>query len=182
MNKLREDVRAGVLGAAAGLFAISVALLIARIDAYYAYLSWLHETDYRVSWGRGVENLWWVPVGIWHLILSITASLLAHRYLTTRVRSPFLLWQVIGTASLLGWGLTLSLAVSMDCLMNGNLLSLDRLLTSSDVAIIAKYVSAAFACNVFYGSVMKASSGQYAAQFDELTGESSNVDRLLTTS
>ncbi len=181
MNKLKEDYRAGVLGAAAGLFAISVVLMIARIDAYYAYLSWLHETD-RETWGRGVENLWWVPVGIWHLILSVTASLLAHRHLTTRLRSPFLLWQVIGTASLLGWGVTLFLLVSMDCFMDGNLFPLNRLLNSHDVAIIIKYVSTAFACNVFYSSVMKASSGQYAAQFDELAGESSNVDRLLITS
>ena len=182
MNKLREDVRAGVLGAAGGLFAISVSLLIARIDSYYAYLSWLHETDYRQSWGRGVEDLWWVPLAIWHLILSVTASLLVHRHLKTRLRSPFLLWQVIGTASLLGWGLSVVLAVSMECLMNGNLSYLQLTLISDGTAEIAKYVSAAFACNVLYGSVMKASSTQYTAQFNELASDSPSVDHLLTTS
>src|SRR5690348_1684500 len=105
MSKLKEDIRAGVLGAAAGLFAVSVWLLIARVDAYYAYLSWLHDTNFQQSWGRGVEDLWWVPIGIWHMMLSVTASLLVHRHLRTRLRSPFLLWQVIGSASLLGWGL-----------------------------------------------------------------------------
>ena len=88
MNKLSEDIRVGMLGAAAGLFAISVALLIGRVDAYYAYLAWLDETHYN-AYGPGVEDLWWVPVGIWHLILSVTASLLAHRHLATRLRSPF---------------------------------------------------------------------------------------------
>ena len=141
-----------------------------------------HETDYRVSWGGGVEDLWWVPIGIWHLILSVTASLLAHRYLTTRLRSPFLLWQVIGTASLLGWGLTFLLIVSIDCLMTGNLYSVHPPITSNDIVNIAKYVSTGFACNVFYGSVMKASSRQYTPHFDELSSEPSSADHLLTTS
>src|SRR5215813_3334589 len=135
MNKLREDVRVGLLGAAAGLFSISVSLLIARIDAYYAYLSWLHEADY----DRGVENLWWVPIGIWHLILSITTSLLVHRYLTPWLKSPFLLWQVIGIASLLGWGLTVLLFVSMGCLMSGDLHALQQTINSGATATIAKY-------------------------------------------
>lgn len=178
MSKLKEDVRAGVLGAAAGLFAISVSLLIARVDAYYAYLSWLHETHFRESWGRGVEDLWWLPIGIWHLILSVAASLLVHRHLRTRVRSPFLLWQVIGAAGLLGWGLTVLLAVSMESLMDGNLNQLHQTLSATEIAPIAKYVSVAFACNVFYGSIIKASSRQYA----ELPSESPNVDHLLTTS
>lgn len=172
MNKLKEDVRAGVLGAAAGLFAISVSLLIARVDAYYAYLSWLNETHYRERYYEGVENLWWIPVGIWHLILSITASLLAHRYLTTRLRSPFLLWQVIGTASLLGWGLTFLLMLSIDCLMTGRLHPLQPIFVSNDAAMVAKYLATGFACNVVYASVMKASVSQYTAQLNELPGDS----------
>lgn len=167
MSKLKDDLRVGILGAAAGLFSISVPLMIARIDAYYAYLSWLHETSYG-TYDRGVESLWWVPVTIWHLILSITASLLAHRHLTTRVRSPFLVWQVVGIACLLGWGLTFVLLVSTECVMTGNLNTFQRTFNhSEEIAYIAKYVSVGFACNVFYGSVMKASSRQYTTQFDE---------------
>ena len=181
MSKLREDFRVGILGAAAGLFAISIALLIARIDAYYAYLAWLHETNYWGTNHEGVEDLWWIPVAIWHLMLSVTASLLAHRHLTTRLRSPFLLWQVIGFASLLGWSVTFLLIMSIDCLMSGNLHPVQTLFASDDIAVITKYVSSAFACNVFYGSMIQASSRQYTAQFDELT-DSSNVDHLLTTS
>ena len=176
MRKLKEDLRVGILGAAAGLFSLCVPLMIARIDAYYAYLSWLHETHYSDSYYRPVEDLSWIPFGIWHLILSVTAALLAHRHLTTRVKSTFLLWQVIGIASLVGWGLTVVLAVAIGCLMRGDLYPLEHTLNAGEAAAsIAKYVSVAFVCNVFYGSVMKASSLQYTTQFDELGGESSNV-------
>lgn len=160
MSKLKEDLRVGILGAAAGLFSISIVLLIARIDAYYTYLSWVEPTNYAM-YGERVERLWWVPPAFWHLILSVVASLLVHRYLTVFRRSPFLLWQVIGTTSLLGWGLTLVLVMSMEAVMNGNLNSLEYTLNSGAAGYIAKYVAAAFACNVFYGSVIQASSLQY---------------------
>lgn len=181
MNKLREDLRVGILGAAAGLFSVSVWLLVARIDAYYSYLSRLDESQID-AFHSGVENLWWVPVAIWHLILSITAALLAHRHLTTRLRSPFLLWQVIGGASLLGWGLTALLVVGMECLMSGSMYAPRHTFTLSEIADITKYISVGFACNVLYGSVMKASAIQYTARFNELSSESTNVDHLLTTS
>ena len=180
MSKLREDLRVGILGAAAGLFSISIVLLLARIDAYYAYMSWLEKADYHDSYYRPVENLWWVPVAIWHLILSITASLLAHRHLATRLRSPFLLWQVIGTASLLGWVLTVLLFVGMEGLMSGNMYAPRHTFNSGDIAEITKFISLGFACNVIYGSVMKASSRQYTA-FNELASDSSSVDHLLKT-
>ena len=182
MNKLKEDFRVGILGAAAGLFSISVSLLIARVDAYYAYMSWLERTNYQESYYGPVENLWWIPVAVWHLILSITASLMVHRHLATRLRSPFLLWQVIGTASLLGWGLTILLVVGMEGLMTGNLYAPRHTFTSGQIADIVKYVSAGFACNVFYGSLMKASSRQYIGQFDELACDSSSNDHLLSES
>lgn len=183
MNKLREDLRVGLLGAAAGLFSISIVLMIARVDAYYVYLSWLHESTAYGPYDRGVETLWWVPVAIWHLILSVTASLLVHRHLTPRLRSPFLLWQVIGTGSLLGWGLTVFLIIGMELLMSGgSMYALRHTFTPDDLADIVKYVSTGFACNVFYGSLMKASSRQYTAQFDELACGASNVDHLIITS
>jgi len=160
MSKLKEDLRVGILGAAAGLLSISVALLIARIDAYYSYLSWLKETDY--VYDREVESLWWIPFSFWHLLISVVASLLVHRYLTICRRSPFLLWQVIGITCLLGWVLTFFLTVSMESLMHGDLYSLQHPLNLLDVGYVAKYVAAVFACNVFYGSVMQASSLQYA--------------------
>lgn len=165
MNNLKEDLRVGVLGAAAGLFSISVVLLIARIDDYYTYLSWLDETDYAI-YNKGVERLWWLPAAFWHLVLSVVASLMVHRYLTNFRRSPFLLWQVVGVTSLLAWGLTFVLGMSMECVMNGNLNTLQHIANSDAPSYIVKYVAAAFACNVFYGSVMQASSQQYTEQFN----------------
>lgn len=164
MSKLSEDLSIGILGAAAGLFSSSVTLLIARIDAYYAYLSRIQEETYRCY--ETVEGLWWIPVSVWHIILSVVASLLVHRYLTIRPRSPFLLWQVVGISSLFGWALTFVLAVSIDCVMSGNLDSLERSVNSNEVWFIGKYVATVFACNVFYGSVMSAASRQYVQQFD----------------
>jgi hypothetical protein len=165
VSKLREDLSIGLLGAAAGLFSSSITLLIARIDAYYAYLARLREATYYADVER-VEGLSWVPASVWHIILSVVASLLVHRYLTTHLRSPFLLWQVVGIASIFGWALTAFLIVSMNCVVNGNLSSLEYLMNSEDALLIAKYAATVFACNVFYGSVISASSRQYVERFE----------------
>ena len=159
MSKLSEDFRIGVMGAAAGLLSSSVTLLIARIDTYYA---WLRDTSYE----KRIEDLWWVPVSVWHIILSVVAALLVHRYLTIRPSSPFLLWQVVGLTTLVGWLLSFFLVVSLNCIMHGNLSSLEYLVNSDDVGVIAKYFATVFASNVFYGSVISASSRQYLPQFD----------------
>jgi hypothetical protein len=82
---------------------------------------------------------------------------------------------------MLGWGLTVLLGVGMDCLMNGNLYAVQHGINSVEAAIIARYVSTAFASSVFYASIIKASSRQYTAQFDELASDSSSVDHLLTS-
>lgn len=166
MSKLREDLRTGILGAAAGLFSMSVALLIARIDAWYRYLSWFSERIYYAPYDQRVESLWWLPVFVWHMLLSIVASLLVHRYLATCVRSPFLLWQIIGLTSLLGWVLTFVITIGMECVTNGNLSSVQHPFPPFEPDNIAKYISAVFACNVLYASVMKAASQQYTEQFD----------------
>ena len=165
MNKLSEDLRIGILGAAAGLFSSSVTLLIARIDAYYAYyLSRIQEETYHAY--EKVDRLEWIPVSVWHIILSVVASLLIHRYLTTHLRSPFLLWQVVGITSLVGWALTALLIVSMGCVMEGDLSSLEHLMKPDDAWLIAKYAATVSTCNVFYASVISASSRQYVAQLE----------------
>ena len=164
MSKLREDLSVGLLGVAAGLFSSSITLLVARIDAYYAYLARIQEDGY-INYER-VDRLLWIPASVWHIILSVVASLLVHRYLAARLRSPFLLWQVIGISSVFGWALTAFLIVGMSCVMEGDLSSLEHLLKSDDLLLIAKYAATVSACNVFYGSVISASSRQYLPQFD----------------
>ena len=164
VNKLSEDLRIGILGAAAGLFSTSITLLIARIDAYHIHLSRIGEATYSVY--ESVDRLEWVPGSVWHIILSVVASLLVHRYLATRVRSPFLLWQVIGITSLFGWALTAFLVVSMSCVIEGDLSSLEHLMKPDDALLIAKYAATVSTCNVFYASVISATSRQYLAQLD----------------
>ncbi len=177
MRKLAQDLRLGLLGAAAALFAGSVTLLIARIDTYYAYLTWMSETD--AHYDRGVEGLWWVPAFVWHMLISVVASLVVHRYMANRLRSTFLLWQVVGGVSLLGWGLTAFLLVGLDWVMTGRLLSLERLMNSVEFGLIAKYVATTIACNVVYGSVMHASSRQYVEQLDSNLNENYLSERVL---
>jgi len=162
MSKLIEDVRIATLGAAAALLSSSVTLLIDRIDTYYAFIG----GTYYASYESRVQELWWLPTVIWHMILSVVASLMVHRYLATRFRSPFLLWQVIGITSLFGWALTFVIVVSLQCLVRGDLSSLPYLVNSDELVLTAKYASTVFACNVLYGSVMNASSRQYAKQLD----------------
>jgi hypothetical protein len=165
VNKLSEDLRIGILGAAAGLFSSSVTLLIARIDAYYAYLERLREaTSYADA--QRVDQLEWIPVSVWHIILTVVAALLIHRYLTTHLRSPFLLWQLVGITSLFGWVLTALLLVSMRGVIEGDLSFLEYLLKPADALLIAKYAATVSTCNVLYASVISASSRQYIAQLD----------------
>ena len=160
MSRLTEYARVGMLGAAGGLFSVSVFLLVARVDVYYSYLTSLEESNY-VTYERGVEDLWWIPISFWHVLLSVAASFLVHRYLTVQ-KSPFLLWQTIGIITLLAWALTFSVAVGLDCLMRGDTYSLERAMRLGNGVFIAKYISAVFACNVFSGSALQASSRQYA--------------------
>ena len=172
MSKLHEDLSIGLLGAAAGLFSTSITLLIARIDTYYAYLSRIREDTYR-GYER-VEDLWWLAVSVWHIILSVVAALLVHRYLATHLRSPFLLWQLIGITSLFGWALTACLIVGMRCVMEGDLSSLEHLMKLDDTLLIGKYAATVSTCNVLYASVISASSRQYVPQLDSETA----IDRV----
>ena len=164
MSKLREDLSIVILGVAAGLFSTSISLLIARIDTYHTHLSRIGDAEYSVY--EVVDRLEWIPASVWHIILSVVASLLVHRYLITHLRSPFLLWQAIGITSLFGWVLTAFLVVSMSCVMEGDLSSLEHLMRPDDALLIAKYAATVSACNVFYGSVISASSHQYVEKFD----------------
>ena len=167
MNKLREDLSIGLLGGAAGLFSSSVILLIARIDTYYASLPRVGEEDQFTN-GRALRELWWIPPTFWHVLLSIVAACLVHRYLKNRFKSPFLLWQVVGFTTMFGWLLTSFFAFSLECVVRGNLHPLDYAITSEALAEIAKYASAVFACNVVYGSVINAASRQYVEQIEPI--------------
>ena len=158
MNKLRRDLRVVLSGACLGLFSSSLFLLAARIDSYYAYLKWIRASNY--SGYYGVEDLWWFPVVIWHVVLTIVASLLMHRYLAIDRVSLFLRWQAIGLVALVGWGLTVSIGCILECVTGGNTMSIENLLSGVRFDIIAQFIATVFAANVLYGSAIHAASSE----------------------
>jgi len=160
MNKLRRDLKVALAGMCCGLFSASVFLLAARIDRYYAYLRWDQEHAYPETWERGVEDLWWVPMVTWHVVLTIAASFLMHRYLATNRVSPFLRWQAIGLVALIGWALSISIAFGLGCLIHGNTAEVERLLRSAPLAFIAQFTATIFASNVLYGSAIQAATSE----------------------
>ncbi len=156
MTNLRDDLRAAFLGATGGLFSFSVFLLVARVDYYYAFLSCLDQNNY--DFCSNVDNLHWLPICFWHLVLSVVASLMVHRYLPALRNTPFLLWQTVGITTLFGWVLSFCIVVGFDCLTTGQISPIERALTSAKFGDLAKYITVGLACNVLFGSAMLASS------------------------
>ena len=166
MNKLLNDFRTAMLGVAGGIFTFSIFLLIDRIDSYYIYLSRVSGEGYESY--RVVEELWWIPVAFWHVLLFIVASFVAHRYSANRYWSPFLLWQTVGVITLLGWLLTLSIATGLECLMIGSMYPLETAANMFLTWFTVKFAAAVFACNVIYSSLIHSAASQYANPHDEV--------------
>jgi hypothetical protein len=154
MNKPRRDLKVALAGMCCGLFSASVFLLAARIERYYAYLRSYHETY------QGVEDLWWVPMVTWHVVLTIAASFLMHRYLASNRVLPFLRWQAIGLVALIGWALSISIGLGLGCLIHGSTAAIENLLRSENLAFIAQFTATIFASNVLYGSAIQAASSE----------------------
>ena len=157
MSKLRRDLRLAMAGACAGLFSVSVFLLGHRVLVFYDYLAFRRASGYETPF-EGVEDLWWVPVAVWHVVLSIVASLLVHRYLSNGRVSTFLRWQAIGVVVLFGWGLTMFTAISMDCLIRGNMQPVEQVWSMVKIMPVVQFVAAIFASNVLYGTAIQAAS------------------------
>ncbi|HKO62124.1 MAG TPA: hypothetical protein VJV03_13250 [Pyrinomonadaceae bacterium] len=163
MKNLTDDIKAAFLGATGGLFSFSVFLLVARVDSYYAYLSCQRENNYADFCGNA-ENLLWTPLCVWHVLLSVVASLMVHHYLPALRNSPFLLWQTVGITTGVGWLLSFCIAVGLDCMMNGQLRPIEHALMSAPYGDLAKYISVALACNVLFGSAMLAATTRHVAE------------------
>ena len=157
MSKLRRDLSVILAGACCGLFGVSVFLLADRVNNYYAYLGWLQEGPSDFRYDRGVETLSWVPVVLWHMVLSVTAALMVHRYQANSRVSPFLRWQAIGLVSLFGWGATILTVVGAETLMRGSLPPLGNLSWIKLIGV-AQFIAAVFASNVLFGSAVQAAS------------------------
>lgn len=163
MSKLRKDLKLALAGACSGLFSVSVFLLGARVVAYYGYLNFRNVSGYEASYER-VEDLWWVPVVVWHVVLSIVASLLMHRYLPAGRTSTFLRWQAIGIVALAGWGLTIFTGIGMQCLISGNTHSAEHALSTIKFVPVSQFIAAVFASNVLYGTAVQVAASQNTSE------------------
>ena len=171
MSKLRRDLRIALAGGGCGLFGVSVFLLAERVDAYYAYVRWLQETHYAGTYYRAVEDLWWIPVTFWHVVLSIIASFLMHRYLASDRVSPFLRWQAIGLVALVGWGITGFGGIGMVCLSRGTISPIEEIGDHLGQLIsVAQFVAAVFASNVLYGTAVQAAYAQDTREDTQVRG------------
>ena len=157
MKKLRRDLTVAMAGACSGLFSVSVFLLAARVQTYYDFLRFREATNYDVSYNH-VEDLWWVPVVVWHVVLAIAASLLIHRYVATGRSSTFLRWQSIGLVTLVGWCLTAFLAVGLECLVRGSTQPIEYAWLMFKPVPVGQFVAGVFASNVLFGSAVQAAS------------------------
>lgn len=153
MSKLRRDLRLAMAGACSGLFSVSVYLLLARVVSYYEYLSVI-RTEASHYYSR-VEDLWWTPIVVWHVVLSIGVSLIMHRYLPARRVSSFLRWQAIGGVVLAGWILTMIVAIAAACLSQGSTWAIQQALNEFKLVPVGQFVAAVFASHVFYGSAIQ---------------------------
>jgi hypothetical protein len=137
-----------------------VFLLIDRVVVYYDYMARVMAAEDYVA--GHVEDLRWMPLSLWHVLLFVLSSFVAHRYFARRVGSPFLLWQLVGLAALCAWGLTLTTVLVMDELMHPGISSLERLMNVADLRYVAKFVATVLASNVVYASFIQSAARQYA--------------------
>ncbi len=160
MSKLRRDLRLAMAGACSGLFSVSMYLLAARVTTYYDYLQFINANGYEIKYEAVVEDLWWIPITAWHVVLSIVASLLVHRYVATGRVSTFLRWQAIGFLPLIGWVLSAFIAISLECLIRGRSWPIEQVWGMIKFIPLAQFVAAVFASNVLYGTAVQAAAAE----------------------
>jgi hypothetical protein len=160
MSKLRRDLRLAMAGACSGLFSVSMYLLAARVTTYYDYLSSRASFGYNERYEAVVEDLWWIPVVAWHVVLSILASLLVHRYVAAGRVSTFLRWQAIGFLPLIGWVLSAFIGISLECLVRGRTWPMEQVWSLINFIPLAQFVAAVFASNVLYGTAIQSAAAE----------------------
>lgn len=160
MTKLRADLRIATLGAFAGLFTFSFFLLADRVDVYYDHLAALRADNYN-DYQHTAQNLWWMPLAFWHVLLFVLSGFVVHRYFADLRDSPFLLMQLVGIGALCGWVLTPAVAVAIEALMH-NRLDLEQLSSRADLLYAAKFFAAVFAANTVCASFVHSAARLYA--------------------
>jgi len=110
------------------------------------------------------DPFWWLPFSIWHTILFVVAGFIARRYWSRPESSPFVFGQILGGIVLLGWILTLALISGLDYLAHPSGFILERVLTQLLSWSGFRYLTAIFAGNVFYASVMQGAARHFAIE------------------
>lgn len=158
MSKLSTDFRTATLAVAGGIFTSLIFVFCEQVNTYYEYLSSINDGEYE---HYSPEHLRWIPISFWHTILFIVAAFIAHRYFAGPRRSSFLLWQVIGGMSLLGWLLTLSVVTGIDFAMRPEPYILERAMNTLLSWEAVRFATVIFAGNVIYGSLIQSASQHY---------------------
>lgn len=163
MNKVINDGRLIALGVVNGLLSVGLLLVVERMDAYHAERAaeQLAESDV-IACTVEMNPLWWIPLSFWHVLIFIAAALVVHRYFGDRVRSVFLLWQLVGAAAVVGWALTLLVATGLDCVMTGRSLPFGSLFNPSKQWDAFRFAAFVVGVNVLYGTAMQIAATQYA--------------------
>ena len=166
--------RVAGLSALGGFCSSAFYLFAYRIDEYLEKLQYEKELAQEVLNPSGIivsrfdmlNPLWWLNVSIWNIILFLICGLLAHRLLSRRIESVFLLWQIIGAAVILAWGLTVLIVLIQDGYVNQGSFPVERVLERFVFASYQlrafKFVSVMVAGNVIYGTLLRLASRQYS--------------------
>lgn len=165
-HKWLSHWRSFLLGAINGLFSCAILAIIERITIRHAELQ--DQIDMQsgpVGYILKRQPFWDVTNCLWHVILFIVASLLLHRYLSSRIKSVLMLWVCVGAAAIAGWALTfLSVTILMGFMVDGfSPLEkiLESMIYSSSQRSAFKFVSIVMAINVIYGTVVQVAAKHY---------------------
>ena len=171
--------RVSLISALGGLCTSATYLFAYRFDEYLADLEHKEELAREALNPSGLifcdfdltNPLWWLNATVWNIILFLILGLLLHRLLGRRVRSAFLLWQVVGVAVTLAWGLTVLLGVIQDGYLNKGAFPTEQILEGFIYTRYQiqgfKFIAVMAAGNVIYGTVLQVAGRLYSLDKDE---------------
>lgn len=165
--------RVSLLSILGGFCSSAIYLFAHRADEYFETLRHQEElareafnpSGVIACYFESIHPLWWVNASVWNIILFLLFGLLGHRLLGRRVRSVFLLWQIIGATVIVAGGLTVLVGVVEDGYLNQGALPWEKILegfiyTRHQIEGF-KFVAVMVASNVIYGTILHVASRQY---------------------
>jgi ABC-type Fe3+-siderophore transport system permease subunit len=157
-NPVRLE-RAFILGLVNGLLAGGVAYTLLWLSVEYEN-SRPSESGLNIHVSVGIE--WWVPSFIGGVAVSI-ASVLIHKFLSSRVKSILLLWQCVAVTSVLcGYVFVIILEIANDRLRGYPPFELGRWISASAGGAVLTALAFVAAFNLLYGAFIKLVLAQYS--------------------